>query len=72
LHVENARAEALLRRGQRYVDEVPSMNAMLDPKMVAAKIQASDTGAHGATVGRARITPSSQDCIKILAIVYRV
>jgi hypothetical protein len=45
------------------------MNAMLDPKMVAAKIHGSDTAAQGTTLRRARMTPSSQGWGKIFAIV---
>jgi hypothetical protein len=35
------------------------MKAMLDPKIVAARIHGSDTGAHGAAAGLDLITPSS-------------
>jgi hypothetical protein len=45
------------------------MKAMLDPKMVAAKIHGSDTRAHGTTLRRARMTPSSHGCGKKFAIV---
>jgi len=45
------------------------MNAMLEPKIVAANIHGSDFGAHGTTLGADRITPSSHGCEKILAIV---
>jgi hypothetical protein len=44
------------------------MKAMLDPKMVAAKIQGSDTAAHGTALGPARMTPSSHGCVKIFAM----
>jgi len=47
------------------------MNAMLEPKIVAANIHGSDTRAHGSTVGRARITPSSHGGVKIFAIDYK-
>jgi hypothetical protein len=45
------------------------MNAMLDPKIVAAKIHGSDTRVHGTTVRRPRMTPSSHGCGKIFVIV---
>jgi hypothetical protein len=38
---------------------VPSMKAMLDPKIVAARIHGSAARAHGAAVGRDLIAPSS-------------
>jgi hypothetical protein len=41
---------------------------MLDPKIVAAKIQGSDAGAHGTPAGLDLITPSSQGCSKIFPI----
>jgi hypothetical protein len=47
------------------------MNAMLEPKIVAANIHGSDTRAHGATVGRARITPSSHGAAKIFATGFK-
>jgi len=37
--------------------------------MVVANIHGSDTAGQGTTVWRARITPSSQGCGKILAMV---
>jgi hypothetical protein len=45
---------------------------MLDPKMAAAKIHRSDTGAHGIPINPARMTPSSHGCGKIFAIVQKV
>jgi len=48
------------------------MNAMLEPKIVAANIHGPDTRAHGSTVGRPRITPSSHGCVKIFATGYKV
>jgi hypothetical protein len=45
------------------------MKAMLDPRMVAARIHGSDGGAHGTTVGRARMNPSSHGCGKTFAII---
>jgi hypothetical protein len=47
------------------------MNAMLEPKIVAANIHGWDTRAHGATVGRARITPSSHGGVKIFATGFK-
>jgi hypothetical protein len=41
------------------------MKAMLDPKIVAAKIQGSAAGGHGAAAGLDLITPSSHGCSKI-------
>jgi hypothetical protein len=45
------------------------MKAMLDPKMVAAKIHGSDARPHGETVAPDLMTPSSQGCGKIFAII---
>jgi hypothetical protein len=45
------------------------MKAMLDPKMVAAKIQGSDTGAHGTPDGPDLMTPSSHGCLKIFPML---
>jgi hypothetical protein len=47
------------------------MNAMLEPKIVAANIHGWDARAHGATVGRARITPSSHGAVKIFATGFK-
>jgi hypothetical protein len=47
------------------------MNAMLEPKIVAANIHGSDGGAHGTALGLDRITPSSHGCEKIFAIGYK-
>jgi hypothetical protein len=41
------------------------MKAMLDPKIVAAKIQGRARGAHGAAAGLANITASSHGCLNI-------
>jgi hypothetical protein len=45
------------------------MKAMLDPKMVAAKIHGSDARAHGETVAPDLMTPSSQGCLKIFPMI---
>jgi hypothetical protein len=45
------------------------MKAMLEPKIVAARIQGSDARAHGETVTPDLITPSSQGCLKIFAML---
>jgi hypothetical protein len=45
------------------------MKAMLDPKVVAARIHGSDTRAQGATEWGARMTPSSHGCGKKFVIV---
>jgi hypothetical protein len=44
------------------------MKAMLDPKIVAARIHGSAARAHGASAGLDLITPSSQGGLKIFAI----
>src|SRR5262249_13598220 len=54
--------------GNATLTTVPSIKTMLDPRMVAAKTQGSDTGAHGKPAGRARTTPSSHGWMKIFAM----
>jgi hypothetical protein len=41
------------------------MKAMLDPKIVTAKIQGWARGVHGAAAGLANITASSHGCLNI-------
>jgi len=44
------------------------MNAMLDPRIVAARIHGSAALAHGAAAGLDRTKPSSHGCVKMFAI----
>jgi len=44
------------------------MKAMLDPKIVAARIHGSVARAHGAAARLDLIAPSSHGCMKIFAI----
>src|SRR6266705_153871 len=45
------------------------MKAMLDPRIVAARIHGSEPRAHGAAAGVDLMMPSSHGCVKIFAIV---
>jgi hypothetical protein len=56
------------KAGNATLTTVPSIKAMLEPRMVAARIHGSETGARKTPAGRARITPSSHGCGKALAI----
>jgi hypothetical protein len=44
------------------------MKAMLDPRIVAAKIHGSAFGGHGIAAGLPKTTPSSHGGLKMLAI----
>jgi hypothetical protein len=44
------------------------MKAMLDPRIVAARIHGSALGAHGTAAGLPKTTPSSHGDLKMLAI----
>ena len=53
--------------GNATMTAVSSMNAMLEPKIVAAKTQGAVFGVQGCSTSFERITPSSQDCFTMLA-----
>src|SRR5437870_13672903 len=48
------------------------MNAMLEPRIVAARIHGSAALAHGAAAGLDRTKPSSHGCVKMFAIQPRL
>src|SRR5262249_42120996 len=48
---------------------VPSINAMLEPRIVAARIHGASALVQGRTEGPDKMEPSSQGCLNILAIV---
>src|SRR5215831_6033026 len=48
--------------GKATFTTVPSMNAMLEPRMVAARIQGDDSARHGLLQSPVRITASSHGC----------
>src|SRR5919108_4974788 len=54
--------------GSATVTAVSSMNAMLDPRMVAASTHGAALGAQGALASFERMTPWSQGCLITLAI----
>src|SRR5262249_13139348 len=50
------------KAGSARLTTLPSINARLDPRIVAAKIQGLSEAAHGARAGEERITPSAHGC----------
>src|SRR5712691_11857077 len=48
--------------GKARLTTLPSMKAMLDPRIVAARIQGAASEEHGVRAGEDRITPSSHGC----------
>jgi hypothetical protein len=49
---------------------VPSMNAIAEPMMVAARTRGDEAGVQGAEARLARITPSSHGGLPMLAISH--
>jgi hypothetical protein len=47
------------------------MNAMLDPSIVAARIQGCADSAHGTAAALERIAASSQGCLNTFAMFYQ-
>jgi hypothetical protein len=69
IHAHNALASANpTAAGRATLTTVPSMKAMLDPRMVAARIHGSARGAHGTATAIPKTTPSSHGGLKIFAI----
>src|SRR6266849_120590 len=56
--------------GSATLTTVPSMNAMLEPRMVVTRIHRPTSRAHGAETGRERMTPSSQGALPIAIIRF--
>src|SRR4051812_42355419 len=54
--------------GKATLTTVPSMNAMLEPRIVAARIQGPEVLGQGAAALPDRMTPSSHGCLAMLAI----
>src|SRR5579864_1480067 len=58
------------KAGKATLTAVPSMKAMLEPRIVAASTHGRDFSAHGADKAPARITASSHGCFILDPDVY--